>query len=180
MAVLVSRQWGTSPGAVYRWMRDDAFILPGRILGSIGGPHGSRIRETAGMLREVCCTINGKYANAPEPRPEAFIAKYGHHMYTIPKLAFYLTRDLLRKQLRAMSPSSMGLDGWAVQGLRSARTRPCIGWLSCCRWWMIRASVECRHPVNGPPVRAEPIDLGVDPHVLPEQDIVEPVLAHCR
>ena len=51
------------------------------------------------------------------------MAKYGHHVRRIPMLASQLIGGLLRKCLRAMLPSSMGLDGWSLQDLRSLPDR---------------------------------------------------------
>ena len=81
-----------------------------------------------GLLWEARGPINLKYAEAPELCPEAFMAKYGRHLVLM--LASKFTSELLRKRVKAMSPSSMGLDTWGLQDLR-CRTGPWTSWPSC-------------------------------------------------
>ena len=84
-------------------------------LARLDGTATANVREMDGSLREAWGPINRKYAEALEPCPEAFMAKYGHHLRKVPMLASQMTGGLLR----AMSPSSMGLDGWSPQDLQS-------------------------------------------------------------
>ena len=63
--------------------------------------------------------INRKYAEAPEPDPAAFLARYGHHLRQVAMLHQPLTGGYLRKQLRFMHPTALGLDGWSLGHLRS-------------------------------------------------------------
>ena len=51
---------------------------------------------------------------------------YGRHLHTIPMPTAKLTGELLCKRLRAMSPSSMGLDGWGLQNGRSLPDRALV------------------------------------------------------
>ena len=104
----LAREWGTRPVAVYRWLRDDAFAPPLVFLARPDGNAMVNIREMDGLLREAWAPINQKYAEAPEPCPEAFMAKYGHHLRKVPMLASQMTGRLLRNCPCAMSPSSMG------------------------------------------------------------------------
>ena len=57
------------------------------------------------------------------------MAKYGHHLRKVPMPATQLTGGLLRQRLRTMSPSSMGLDGWSLQDVRSLLDRA-LDWLA--------------------------------------------------
>ena len=105
------------------WLRDDAFAPLVVFLARPDGSATANVREMDGLLREAWGPMNRKYAEAPEPCPEAFMAKYRRYLRKIPMLASQLTGGLLRKRLRAMSPSSMGLDGWSLQNLRSLLDR---------------------------------------------------------
>ena len=107
------------PGAVYCRVRDDAFAPPVVLLTRLHGRAMANARERDGLLPEVWGPINRKYAEAPEPCLEAFIAKYGRHMCKVSMLASKLKGELLCKRRRAMSPSSMGLEGWCMHDLWS-------------------------------------------------------------
>ena len=71
------------------------------------GNETTNVREMDGLLHEA---INRKYAEAPDPCPDAFMAKYGHHLQKVPMLASKLTQGHLCKCLWAMSPSSVLQD----------------------------------------------------------------------
>ena len=86
--VWLAWEWGMRPGAVYRWLRDNAFPPPPGVF--VARPNGSataNVREMDGLMREAWGPNNRKYAEAPEPCPEAFMAKYGHHLQKVPMLA---------------------------------------------------------------------------------------------
>ena len=125
----LAREWGTRLGAVYRWLRDNPFAPPVVFLAQPDGSAKANVREMDGLLREAWGPINRKYAEAPEPCPEACMAKYGHHLRKVPMLASKVTGGLLRKRLRAMLPSFMGLDGWSLQDVRSLPDRA-MDWLA--------------------------------------------------
>ena len=57
------------------------------------------------------------------------MAKYGRNLRKVPMRASMLIRQLLHECLRAMSPSSMGLDGRSLQHLRSLADRA-LDWLA--------------------------------------------------
>ena len=71
------------------------------------------------LVRAAWGPINRKYAEGPEPCPEAFMANYGHLLHRVPMLAKRLTQLYLRRRLMAMHPSAMGLDGCSLQDLQA-------------------------------------------------------------
>ena len=109
-----ARERGTQLGAVYRWLRDDAFAPLDVFLFPPDGNMTANIRETDGLLREAWGPINRKYAESPQPCPVAFLAKYGCRLRKSPVLASKLTGRFVLKHLGAPSPSSVGLDRWGL------------------------------------------------------------------
>ena len=77
----------------------------------------ANVRDVDGPLREAWGPINRKYADAPELCTEAFMAEYGHNLRNVPMPASQMAGGLLRKRVRAMSPSSIGLDGLSLRDL---------------------------------------------------------------
>ena len=49
----MAREWGTRPGAVYRWLRDDAFAPSVVFLARPDGNAAVNVREMDGLLREA-------------------------------------------------------------------------------------------------------------------------------
>ena len=75
-------------GVVYHWLvYHDTFAPPVVFLARPDGSTTANVREMDGLLREASGPINRKYAEAPEPCPEPFMAKYRHHLRRIPMLA---------------------------------------------------------------------------------------------
>ena len=87
LQVWLAREWGTRPGAVYRWLRDDTFATPVVFLARPDGIVTATVSEMDGLLREAWGSITRKYVQAPEPCPEAFMAKSGQHVRKVPMLA---------------------------------------------------------------------------------------------
>ena len=107
-------EWGTKPGAVYRWLKEEGFSPPVVFIARPDGTPTANVQEMDELVRAAWGPINRKYAEGPEPCPDAFVAKYGHLLYRVPMLAKQLTGPYLRRRLMAMRPSAMGLDGWSL------------------------------------------------------------------
>ena len=122
-------EWGTKPGAVYRWLKEEGFSPPVVFIARRDGTPTANVREMDELVRAAWGPINRKYAEGPEPCPETFVAKYGHLLHRVPMLAKQLTRPYLRRRLMAMRPSAMGLDGWSLQDLRALPDRV-LQWLA--------------------------------------------------
>ena len=117
------------PGPVYRWLREEEFSPPVVFLPQpVGTPTGN-VQEMDELLRAAWGPINRKYAEAPEPDPAAFLARYGHHLRWVPMLHKPLTGGYLRKRLRFMHFTALGLDGWSLKDLRSLPLR-LLDWLA--------------------------------------------------
>ena len=71
-------EWGTKPGAVYRWLKEEAFSPPVVFIARPDGTPRANVREMDELVRAAWGPINRKYAEGPESCPEAFLAKYGH------------------------------------------------------------------------------------------------------
>ena len=112
-------EWGTKPGAVYRWLKEEGFSPPVVVIVRPDGTPTANVREMDELVRAAWGPINRKYAEGPEPCPETFVAKYGHVLHRVPMLAKQLTGPYLRRRLMAMRPSAMGLDGSSLQDLRA-------------------------------------------------------------
>ena len=117
------------PGAVYRWLREEEFFPPVVFLARPDGTPTSNVEEMDELLQAAWGPINRKYAKAPEPDPAAFLARYGHHLRRVPMLHKPLTGGYLRKHLRFMHPTALGLDGWSLGDLRSLPLR-LLDWLA--------------------------------------------------
>ena len=122
-------EWGTKPGAVYRWLKEEGFSPPVVFIARPDGTPTANVQEMDELVRAAWGPINRKYAEGPEPCPDAFVAKYGHLLYRVPMLAKQLTGPYLRRRLMAMRPSAMGLDGWSLQDLRALPDRV-LNWLA--------------------------------------------------
>ena len=117
------------PGAVYRWLREEEFSPPVVFLARPDGTPTGNVQEMDELLRAAWGPINRKYAEAPEPDPATFLARYGHHLRRVPMLHKPLTGGYLRKRLRFMHPTALGLDGWSLKDLRSLPLR-LLDWLA--------------------------------------------------
>ena len=115
MAGVVGQGVGHAAGAVYHWLQEDAFAHLALFFARSDGSTTVNVREIDDLLREAWGPFNHKYAEGPEPCRVAIMPKFGCHLHKIPVLASQLTGELLRKRLRAISPSSMGLNGWGLQ-----------------------------------------------------------------
>ena len=104
----------TCTWAVYRRLRDDPFGIVGMFGWLCDGAHPRDQGDAAGGPSPII----RKHTDTLEPCPDVFMA-HGHHLHTGPMLASKVTRDPRDKRLRAMSPSSMGLDEWGLQNLRA-------------------------------------------------------------
>ena len=120
---------GVRPGAVYRWLREEEFCPPVVFLARPDGTPTGNVKEMGELLRAAWGPINRKYAEAPEPDLAAFFVRYGHHLRRVPMLHKLMTRAYLRKRLRFMHPTALGLDGWSVKDLRSLPLR-LLDWLA--------------------------------------------------
>ena len=126
-------EWGTKPGVVYRWLKEEGFSPPVVFIAGQDGTPATNVREMDELVRAAWGPINRKYAEGPEPCPEAFLAKYGHLLQRVPMLAKQLTGPYLRRRLMAMCPSATGLDGWSLQDLWALPDRVLHGWHSSSR-----------------------------------------------
>ena len=117
------------PGAVYRWLREEEFSPPVVFLAWPDGTPTGNVQEMDELLRAAWGPINRKYTEAPEPDPATFLARYGHHLRRVPMLHKPLTGGYLRKRLRFMHPTALGLDGWSLKDLRSLPLR-LLDWLA--------------------------------------------------
>ena len=122
-------EWETKPGAVYRLLKEEGFSPPVVFIARPDGTPTANVQEMDELVRAAWGPINRKYAEGPEPFPEAFVAKYGHLLHRVPMLAKQLTGPYLRRRLMAMRPSAMGLDGWSLQDLRALPDRV-LQWLA--------------------------------------------------
>ena len=122
-------EWGTKPGAVYRWLKEEGFSPPVVFIARPDGTPTAYVQEMDELVRAAWGPINRKYAEGPEPCPDAFVAKYGHLLYRVPVLAKQLTGPYLRRRLMAMRPSAMGLDGWSLEDLQALPDRV-LNWLA--------------------------------------------------
>ena len=122
-------EWGTKPGAVYRWLKEEGFSPPVVFIARPDGTPTANVWENDELVHAAWRLINRKYAEGPEPCPEAFLAKYGHLLHKVPMLAKQLTRPYLRRRLMAMRPSATGLDRWSLQDLRALPDRV-LHWLA--------------------------------------------------
>ena len=127
-----AREWGMRPGAVYRWVRDDAFAPPppGRVIGAAGRqrngerpPNGRAIALGLGPCQPQVCGgpkavpggLHGQSRGPFAQNPHAGLPDDGGW-------------GLVCKRPQAMSPSFMGLNGWGLQDLRSLLERA-LHWL---------------------------------------------------
>ena len=117
------------PGAVYRWLREEGFSPPVVFLARPDGTPTGNVQEMDELLRAAWGPINRKYAEVPESDPAAFLARYGHHLRRVPMLHKPLTGGYLRRRLRFMHPTALGLDGWSLGDLRSLPLR-LLDWLA--------------------------------------------------
>ena len=118
------REWlddatSTDQGTVYRWLRGDDPTPPVVFLPREDGTARSQIPEMDALLQRAWGPIGRKYADRPQPDVNLFMGAYGHHLRCVPKVTAPRTRERLSQRARAMKPSTLGLDGWALQDLRT-------------------------------------------------------------
>ena len=102
--------WSLNPRAIYRW-KDETFALLATFLTYLNGTTKASLREMEGLVHNAWRPINRKYAHAPEWDPADFLRENGRHVHWVPTLASPLTRNLRRRGLPWMHPSTLGLHG---------------------------------------------------------------------
>ena len=117
------------PGAVYRWLWEEEFSRRVFLLARPDGTPTGNVQEMDELLQAAWGPINRKYAEASQPDPAAFLAWYGHFLRRVPMLHKSLTGGYLRKRLRFMHPTALGLDSWSLGDLRSLLLR-LLDWLA--------------------------------------------------
>ena len=83
------------------------------------GTATTHIPEMDALLQRDWGPINRKYADGPQPDGDRFMEAYGHRLRCVPMVTAPLTGERLSQRARAMKPSALGLDGWALQDLRA-------------------------------------------------------------
>ena len=116
----VAKAWNQKPGDIYRWLKGECHV-PVLMLRSKAGEVTGNLKEMDELLHESWDPVMRKYANAatPEPDPEIFMRRYGHHLQHHDMRVEALTGSRLKRKFKTMDFTTSGLDGWGLAELRA-------------------------------------------------------------
>ena len=115
----VQKAWGTRPGQIYAWLKEERHT-PVVMLEDDKGQMTGNLEAMDELLRDAWMPIMRKYGDgrAEEPPVDAFVARYGRHILHHPMEIEPITGARLHRKFCTMRISSEGVDGWDLQALR--------------------------------------------------------------